>query len=633
LVFTHASTPTASIDEEQVSAGNNSLAFHTKSATVLAERMRIHTNGYVGIGTATPNRLLEVAGPMRLTASTVPSSPATGDIYIDSADSNNLKWYNGSAWQTVGTGAGAGDLMKDGSVTMTGNFRLGANQINNDGDAEGLSFDTAGRATLTGTTAADYPLSITNLHTGAGSSSSLLMTSNGTPLSQIQTYVGASTAESYMTIATRNSGTLAEKVRISKEGYVGVGTTTPAYPVDVKVGASRVGVNVLSGAAGNWTTISVGRTGSEGSLGVAGGSNNFLTGTVAGDIAISTTSTGRIHMGSSGNAPALTTNGTQVGIGTISPNRLLEVAGPIRVAASAAPTSPAAGDIYIDSGDSNKLKWYNGSAWQTAVAGSGAGDFMKDGSVAMTGTLKMGGNTIYGSAASGGNLTLQSTSDATKGSVVIDDYAEINDGLYVAGGVTSGATVAGEQVVMNLMNYSNGADRGPALLFGNGATSLGQISSTRGPSAATSRMVFSTTTGSTFAERMRIDTTGYVGVGTTTPRSTLDVNGTLLVKPAVSVGATTVDFGTGNLQYTAGSCGAGTVTYALHNMKDGGSYTFAVKGDTSGTCAFNAYSDAGTTSIAVHLPVDHGLTTPNKDTLYTFLVMGSDVYVSWMPGL
>jgi hypothetical protein len=91
--------------------------------------MRIDSNGNVGIGTNNPGRLLHVNGAARLTPTTTPSSAAAGDFFFDSAASNALKFYDGSAWQTVGTGTGSGDFKKDGSVAMTGNFNAGGNKV------------------------------------------------------------------------------------------------------------------------------------------------------------------------------------------------------------------------------------------------------------------------------------------------------------------------------------------------------------------------------------------------------------------------------------------------------------------------------------------------------------------------
>ncbi len=99
--------------------------------------------------------------------------------------------------------------------------------------------------------------------------------------------------------------------------------------------------------------------------------------------------------------------------------------------------------------------------------------------------------------------------------------------------------------------------------------------------------------------------------------------------PAGSVASSPVSFLDGNLKFTTANCGA----FALHWLRDGGSYSFVVKGATSATCSFTAFSDAGSSALTVHLPPDHGATTASKHTLYNFLVMGGDVYINWIPGL
>ncbi|MCB9026870.1 MAG: hypothetical protein H6625_11165 [Bdellovibrionaceae bacterium] len=75
---------------------------------------------------------------------------------------------------------------------------------------------------------------------------------------------------------------------------------------------------------------------------------------------------------SDSNAPSFFAG--NMGIGVSSPARLLNVAGPIRVNPAALPGTPGAGDIAIDSGASNALKYYNGSSWVTV--GSGSGDLV-----------------------------------------------------------------------------------------------------------------------------------------------------------------------------------------------------------------------------------------------------------------
>jgi phage-related tail fiber protein len=121
---------------------------------------------------------------------------------------------------------------------------------------------------------------------------------------------------------------------------------------------------------------------------------------------------------------------------------------------------------------------------------------------------------------------------------------------------------------------------------------------------------------------------GNVGIGVLAPRGLLDVNGTILGKASISNASSTINFALGNTQYTASNCGA----FQFNNLKDGGSYTFIVKGATAATCAFTGYSDAGTTALTVHMPPDNAATTVNKHTIFSLLVAGTDVYVAWIPG-
>lgn len=107
----------------------------------------------------------------------------------------------------------------------------------------------------------------------------------------------------------------------------------------------------------------------------------------AGVVGVSTTGVERLRV-----------NSTGVGIGTSTPARLLNVGGAIRLNPVATPGSPAAGDVFIDSGASNNLKYHNGTSWISIS--SGAGDFMANGSVPMTGNLRLNNRWLSGD---GGN--------------------------------------------------------------------------------------------------------------------------------------------------------------------------------------------------------------------------------------
>lgn len=113
-----------------------------------------------------------------------------------------------------------------------------------------------------------------------------------------------------------------------------------------------------------------------------------------------------------------------------------------------------------------------------------------------------------------------------------------------------------------------------------------------------------------------------VGIGTIAPTSKLEVNGAATNTTALnSVAATTIDFSKSNLAYTTASAG----TFTLTNIKDGGTYTLAVQGANSGISTF-------TSTGFTFKYVNNGITSPNKHTLYTFLVMGTTVYVYMATG-
>jgi hypothetical protein len=86
--------------------------------------------------------------------------------------------------------------------------------------------------------------------------------------------------------------------------------------------------------------------------------------------------------------------------------------------------------------------------------------------------------------------------------------------------------------------------------------------------------------------------------------------------------STTIDFSNSNLAYTGANPGN---TFTLNNMKDGGTYTLAVQGTTSGTASFTI---SGYTNVFL----GNYASVSGKETVYTFVVMGvsgsGKVYIS-----
>ena len=77
--------------------GTAKLGLFTNSTS----RLTVDSNGNVGIGVSAPERTLHVNDVLRLQPrATAPSDPKAGDMYIDSSDSNKLKVYDGTTWQS-----------------------------------------------------------------------------------------------------------------------------------------------------------------------------------------------------------------------------------------------------------------------------------------------------------------------------------------------------------------------------------------------------------------------------------------------------------------------------------------------------------------------------------------------------
>jgi hypothetical protein len=141
-------------------------------------------------------------------------------------------------------------------------------------------------------------------------------------------------------------------------------------------------------------------------------------------------------------------------------------------------------------------------------------------------------------------------------------------------------------------------------------------------SGGAGRLFFTTGAPGSQTRAMFIDESQRVGIGTSTPVSKLEVNGSATNTTAFNAAAgTTIDFSKSNLAYTTASPSAFTLT----NLKDGGTYTLAVQGTTSGTASFTA---VGFTFKSIN----NGTTIAGKDTLYTFVVMGTTVYVYMATG-
>jgi hypothetical protein len=158
-------------------------------------------------------------------------------------------------------------------------------------------------------------------------------------------------------------------------------------------------------------------------------------------------------------------------------------------------------------------------------------------------------------------------------------------------------------------------------------TADGTLTANRTVTLGGNALTFTGTTTGAFSvdgTTLSVDAANHrVGIGTSSPASTLEVNGSATNKTAYNAGTSTViNFANSNLAYTTASAGA----FNLSGMKDGGTYTLAVQGATSGTSSF-------THTGLTFKPVNNGATATSTHTLYTFVVIGTFAYYSMSTGL
>lgn len=187
----------------------------------------------------------------------------------------------------------------------------------------------------------------------------------------------------------------------------------------------------------------------------------------------------------------------------------LDAAG-LKIVPAALPGSPAAGDLVIDSGAGNTLKWYDGAGWQTALN---------------LWTDKGGGGGIYYNGDVGiGDFSSDSIDfplQVIGRPIVNDEYAAHSEfrGRSANGTQASPTDVVADDTLVQITGwgYKDGAFRRATLLrLETESTATNEV---RG------RYEFWTQNASSLAERVRIDSDGNVGIGTASPTRKLTVSG------------------------------------------------------------------------------------------------------------
>jgi|GEM_PF-2144065 len=548
--------------------GATDLTLSTSNGTSVTEKMRIQAGGSVGIGTTAPFNMLSVAG----------GADFTGNVGIGSAVPTQALDVAGVIRSSSG-----GIMFPDGSI-MTSAATPGTGTSS----ASDLTFAADSGNTGTGVvsfaTRGSERMRVSNTgNIGFGTS---------TPLSKVDvnggmaigTYAGTAAAATGNLIVSGNVGVGTSTVTGAKlsvmGGNVGIGTAAPDQTLHVsslnselkygdEAGASVL--RLISNNGSGTSSVNLGNANRNWQLRVEGGDANKLK------IFDATTVATRMTFDSSGN----------VGIGSTTPNQKLEVAGVIK--------STSGGFMFPDG------TVMTSAAGGTSTGSASAGDLTLAAGTSAGGALLLSTqNTERMRIEYGGNVGIGTTAPQNKldvaGSVAIGSgYAGgttgPSNGLIVQGNVGVGTTIPSS--VLDVASTSNGV-LGPTLSITNlgaGAGSGGSLDFRVGPANQTqpieariqsiddsgysAHLTFLTkaqSSGGALSEKMRISSTGNVGIGTTAPTANLSVVGSNSATLHLQAATHVVSGDNSTLILNAGGASWGsTPTIKLTGQDDGAS--------------------------------------------------------------
>lgn len=299
--------------------------------TASADRLAIDTSGNVGIGISTPSYSLHVRTSSSAAVAVLESTQSGGDnVQLRFKGTNGEKWAIGNNVTTGGTGTNF-DIFD--LTAVTGRFRINA--------SGNIGIGTADPQDTLHVYGSNSDIVISNSSTG--SAGLLIRYLNGTqhgtnllynPGSAItyldNTYpVSAGTVYGDMYFRQNVGGTMTSRITIKGfTGNVGIGTPTPAFPLEVVGGNNGVIVaKVLNGQYGCISVIS--EEGNQLDLGYARNTSNYGVQTTAGDFSVKTTAP-RLHFPvgpGNANSVMVLTSGGNVGIGITNPGSKLVLTG------------------------------------------------------------------------------------------------------------------------------------------------------------------------------------------------------------------------------------------------------------------------------------------------------------------
>ena len=500
---------------------NAPIVFFTNGSN---ERLRITGSGYVGIGTSTVGSLLTLAEGT--TAAGGISFGADTNLYRNAANSlrtddnftvgtdlrvNNVKDVTGGDFLLAYS---SDDLYIGGSSASAGQVD---NVILNNAGNVGIGTTTAGAKLtvlggnirqVTGTTDGTAGFELFDSPSGGNHILSFTRANNGGKIAAYD-YL------SFVTGATTGINTGTERIRITNAGNVGIGTVSPAQALEV---VGRVQVSNATGGADSFTIqpFTDGYTYLN-AFGAGAGEGGFKFRTNdGGDESVTITHTGNVGIGDS--SPAA--------IFTVGNGDLFQVNSSGAIAAATGITS--SGTITLSS-LTNGLLYANGSGVLSATSTLST-SLIPDAYLLNTGDTATGDYNF-----SSGTLFIDDSAGRVGvGTTTPTDLLSVVGNSASPGGVSTNVqntNVAGD-ARFSLQNNSTGKitiqatggsyaipTTGNISTQGN-LTSLGFMTNGDVSSGGSAYITFSTGGWASSNERMRITSSGSVGIGTTAPGTT-----------------------------------------------------------------------------------------------------------------
>ena len=648
-------TGTAALPALRTSGDSNTGLFFPASDTVAfatgaSERMRINASGDVGIGTSSPS--FGDGGGLEI------QRAGTATLRLENTVDNSLEIRaRSNSTDFIGFGAfpmrfftGGTERMR---ITDAGNVGIGTSnpdaRLNIANGSSGATPDT------------NYD----DLHVESSASAGITISSATNSVAGIafgdedDSFAGGILYPNFDD-SLRFLANGSERMRIDASGNVGIGTSSPSAKLDVNgdaiinsvtvglgagssSGNTAIGLNVLSNnTAGDFNTavgrdalfsnttgqtntangVSALRSNTTGIANTAygvsalrenitgnkntafgngagrlitAGDNNTILGSFDGNqggLDIRTSSNNIVISAGDGNPRIVSNASGNVGIGTISPSDKLDIAGSIRFSGSALMSGNAQ---YIRATDS-------GSATPRILGLNATNDFF----IGPIDTYA-GGSIFYGASA---NVQKQIFDTGGTERMRIDESGNIGIGtnspsrrLDVVGEIGCDDITLGTSSINSAINFTS-TDSARAKLEYSNTTGRITLSNSFGG------FVVATGTGGSSSERMRVLSTGDVGIGTPNPSAKLEVNGSLK--------ATSMTIGTKEVGYNQ----VDVATQNTTNTNFGASNGYYTKTTNS---AINL-------TIASSLPVGGVITLSNTGTGAATIIPTSGDTLNWFGG-